>query len=177
MKGTKAAGRYAQALLELALEKNNVDQVLADLKYLLEVNEQFVEFQLLLKSPIVNSDKKIAIFKELFGQFEDLSSSFVTMIIKKGRDKDLPLIAEKFIELVKESRGIVSVTLTTAVKADDSTKKAIFDKLEKKYEGTFDITEKIDASLIGGFIVRIGDDQIDASVASQLNNLKQCLTR
>lgn len=83
MKGTKAAGRYAQALLELALEKNNVDQVLADLKYLLEVNEQSVEFQLLLKSPIVNSDKKIAIFKELFGQFEDLSSSFVTMIIKK----------------------------------------------------------------------------------------------
>ncbi len=83
MKGTKAAGRYAQALLELALEKNNVDQVLADLKYLLEVNEQSVEFQLLLKSPIVNSDKKIAIFKELYGQFEDLSSSFVTMIIKK----------------------------------------------------------------------------------------------
>lgn len=67
--------------------------------------------------------------------------------------------------------------MTTAVKADDSSKKAIFDKLEKKYEGTFDITEKIDASLIGGFIVRIGDDQIDASVASQLNNLKQCLTR
>lgn len=177
MKGTKAAGRYAQALLELALDQNKVEQVLGDMKHLLEVNNQSTEFQLLLKSPIVNSDKKIAIFKELFGQFEALSSSFVNMIIENGREKDLSSIAIAFDDLVKQHKGIIAVTLTTAVPVDETTKKAILDKVRKGVEGTLEVTEKIDKSLIGGFIVRMGDKQFDASVANQFSELKQRLTR
>jgi F-type H+-transporting ATPase subunit delta len=177
MKGTKAAGRYAQALLELALEQNKVEQVLADLNYLLQVNNESTEFQLLLKSPIVKSDKKIAIFRELFGQFEDLSSSFVSMIINKGREKDLALIAIAFDNLVKDHKGIIPVTLTTAVPVDETTKKIILDKVQASVNGTLEVTEKIDKSLIGGFIVRMGDKQFDASVANQFSELKQRLTR
>lgn len=177
MKGTKAAGRYAQALLELALEQNKVEQVLADLNYLLQVNNESTEFQLLLKSPIVKSDKKIAIFRELFGQFEDLSSSFVSMIINKGREKDLALIAFAFDNLVKAHKGIIPVTLTTAVPVDETTKKIILDKVQASVNGTLEVTEKIDKSLIGGFIVRMGDKQFDASVANQFSELKQRLTR
>lgn len=177
MKGTKAAGRYAQALLELALEQNKVEQVLADLNYLLQVNNESTEFQLLLKSPIVKSDKKIAIFRELFGQFEDLSSSFVSMIINKGREKDLALIAIAFDNLVKAHKGIIPVTLTTAVPVDEATKKIILDKVQASVNGTLEVTEKIDKSLIGGFIIRMGDKQFDASVANQFSELKQRLTR
>jgi len=177
MKGTKAAGRFAQALLELALEQNKVEQVLADLNYLLQVNNESTEFQLLLKSPIVKSDKKIAIFRELFGQFEDLSSSFVSMIINKGREKDLALIAIAFDNLVKDHKGIIPVTLTTAVPVDEATKKIILDKVQASVNGTLEVTEKIDKSLIGGFIVRMGDKQFDASVANQFSELKQRLTR
>jgi F-type H+-transporting ATPase subunit delta len=177
MKGTKAAGRYAQALLELALEQNKVEQVLADLNYLLQVNNESAEFQLLLKSPIVKSDKKIAIFRELFGQFEDLSSSFVSMIINKGREKDLALIAIAFDNLVKAHKGIIPVTLTTAVPVDEATKKIILDKVQASVNGTLEVTEKIDKSLIGGFIIRMGDKQFDASVANQFSELKQRLTR
>ena len=81
MKGSKIAGRYATALLELSIEQNKVDQVLADMKYLLEVNNETRDFQLLLDSPIVKGDKKIAIFEELFGQFEEVSTSFVKFSI------------------------------------------------------------------------------------------------
>ena len=177
MKGTKAAGRYAQALLEIALEQNKVEQVLGDMKYLLEVNNQSTDFQLLLKSPIVKSDKKIAIFKELFGKFEALSTSFVNMILEKGREKDLSSIALAYDDLVKSNKGIVAVTLTTAVPVDEATKKSILDKVRKGVEGTLEVTEKIDKSLIGGFVVRMGDKQFDASVANQFSELKQRLTR
>jgi len=177
MKGTKAAGRYAQALLELALENNKIEVIEGDMKYLLDVNNVSPEFQLLLNSPIIKSDKKIAIFKTLFPQFEGLSFSFVSMIVENGREKDLPLIAIAFEGLVKAHKGIVAVTLTTAVPTDAVTKKVILDKVQKEVKGILEVTEKIDKSLIGGFIVRIGDKQFDASVANQFRELKQRLTR
>ena len=177
MKGTKVAARYATALLELAIEQNKVEQIAADLKYLLEANDETRDFQLLLDSPIVKSDKKIAIFAELFGQFEDLTMSFVKLITNNGRERYLPGIAEAFDVQVKEYKGIVPVTLISAVPMEDSTRSTILEKVEKSVKGQLEVTELIDESLIGGFIVRMGDKQIDASVASQFNDLKQRLTR
>ena len=86
MKGTKAASRYAKALLDLAIEGNQVDAVLNDMKYLSVVSNDSREFQLLVQSPIINSDKKIAIFNELFGQFQQISRMFIELITKKGRE-------------------------------------------------------------------------------------------
>lgn len=177
MKGTKVAARYATALLELAIEQNKIESVSADLKYLLEANNETRDFQLLLDSPIVKGDKKIAIFAELFGQFEDLTMSFVKLITENGRESYLPGIAEAFDAQVKEYKGIVPVTLISATALEDSTKATILAKVENSVKGQLEVTELIDESLIGGFIVRMGDKQIDASVASQFNNLKQRLTR
>ncbi len=177
MKGTKVAGRYATALLELAIEQNKIEQVSADMKYLLEANNETRDFQLLLDSPIVNASKKIAIFEEVFGQFEELSMSFVKLITENGRESFLADIAETFDAKVKEYKGIVPVTLITAVPMAESTKNIILEKVEKSVTGQLEVTELIDESLIGGFIVRMGDKQIDASVASQFNDLKQRLTR
>ena len=177
MKGSKIAGRYATALLELSIEQNKVDQVLADMKYLLEVNNENSDFQLLLDSTIVKGDKKIAIFEELFGQFEEVSTSFVKLITNNGRESYLPTIAEAFDAQVKEHRGIVPITIISAVPLANSTKEIILEKVEKGVNGKLEVTELIDSSLIGGFIVRMGDKQIDASVASQFNDLKQRLTR
>lgn len=177
MKGSKIAGRYATALLELSIEQNKVEQVLADMNYLSEVNNETHDFQLLLNSPIIKGDKKIAIFGELFGQFEDISTSFVNLITKNGRESQLAAIAHEFDAQVKEHKGIVPITIVSATKLDNSTRGLIIDKVEKTITGQLEVTELIDESLIGGFIVRMGDKQIDASVASQLNELKQRLTR
>jgi F-type H+-transporting ATPase subunit delta len=177
MKGSKIASRYATALLELSIEQNKVEQVLADMKYLLEVNNETRDFQLLLDSPIVKSDKKIAIFGELFGQFEEISTAFVKLITTNRRENHLPSIADAFDLQVKEYKGIVPITIVSAKQLEDSTRRIILEKVEKSVTGQLEVTELIDESLIGGFIVRMGDKQIDASVASQFNELKQRLTR
>lgn len=177
MKGTKAASRYAKALLDLAIEGNQIDAVLNDMNYLSVVSNDSREFQLLVQSPIINSDKKIAIFNELFGQFQQISRMFIELITKKGREVLLSAIAASFQDQVNKYKGITPLTIISAVPLSETAKNKIVEKVKGTVSGTLEITEKIDPALIGGFIVRMDDKQIDASVASQLNNLKQRLTR
>lgn len=177
MKSTKSASRYAKALLELAIEQNNVDQIASDLKYLEQVNADTKEFKILLNSPLINSDKKIAIFSEVFDQFEKLTSSFIKLITKNRREYMLPAIASSFDSQLKAYRGIVPISIISASAMNNATREMILAKIGASVNGTLEVTETIDKSLIGGFIVNMGDQRIDASVASQFNNLKQCLTR
>lgn len=177
MKGTRAASRYAQALLELAIERNQVDAVAADMKNIVAVDAESREFQLLIQSPVISSDKKIAIFNEIFKGLNELTNKFVELITKKGREGMLADIAVSFDRLVMEHKGITPLTIISANPLDAATKATILSKLQGLVSDKTEVTEKIDPSLIGGFIVRTGDKQIDASVASQLNNLKQRLTR
>ena len=177
MKGTKVASRYAKALLELAIENNKLDAISGDMNYLLSANNETRDFQLLLNSPIIHADKKIAIFAELFDQFEQVTKSFVNLITKNGRENLLPEIAEAFEAQVKTYKGIVPVTIVTAAPMSQQTKDMILSKVQATVSGTLEVTEKVDPSLIGGFVVRMDDKRIDASVASQFTNLKQRLTR
>jgi len=84
-------------------------------------------------------------------------------------------IAKQFIAQLKSHRGIVPITIISAQKLEDATKQAIISKISAAISGTPEISEEIDAALIGGFVVRMGDHQIDASVASQLQRMKQQL--
>lgn len=177
MKNTKVASRYAKALLDLVIEQNKVDAVLGDMKFLLQANNDTRDFELLIASPIINADKKIRIFEMIFEQFEKVSLEFIKLVTNSRREALLPEIAESFEAQVKEYKGIVPLTLTSAVKLDDSTKEAILAKIRTVVKGQLEVNEVIDENLIGGFMVRMGDTQVDASVASQLSNLKQRLTR
>lgn len=177
MKSTKVASRYAKSLLEIAIEQKNVDSVLGDMKFLLQTNNETRDFELLVASPIINADKKIEIFEKVFDQFEAVSMNFVKLITKNGREEFLPEIARSFEAQVKEYKGIVPITIITASALDNATRSKIVAKVQETVNGQLEIEEKIDASLIGGFMVRMGDMQIDASIANQFNNLKQRLTR
>lgn len=177
MKNTKVASRYAKALLELAIDQKKVDSVLGDMNFLLSTSNEARDFQMLIESPIIKTDKKISIFELIFEQFEAITLDFVKLITTNRREAYLPAIAEAFEALVKEYKGIVPITLTSAVKLDANTKEAILAKIQASVKGQLEVKEMIDESLIGGFVVRMGDTRIDASVASQLNNLKQRLTR
>lgn len=177
MRNTKVAARYARALLDLAVEQGNLDSVLGDMQVFSATVKDSSEFELLLSNPVVKADKKIEIFKLAFEPFEKSTQDFIAMITNNGREAMLGDIAEAFEAQVKEHRGIVPMTITSAVPLDDSTRAAIMAKVQASVEGTLEVEEKVDESLIGGFVVRMGDRQIDASVASQLNNLKQRLTR
>jgi F-type H+-transporting ATPase subunit delta len=177
MKGFKVAGRYAQSLLELAQERKSVDAVLKDMTTFINVSNENRDFTAFLNNPIIKSDKKNSVLDKLFPSFEELTMKFAYLLTKNRREMLLPLIAEEFIAKVKEARGIVPVTLTSARKLDDTVKQSILDKLNKGVKGEIELNEKVDDALIGGFVVRMGDTRIDASVAHQLSELKQRLTR
>lgn len=178
MKNTAVASRYATALLELAVELNKIDSVAGDMEFIVATNNSSRDFELLLQSPVIRADKKIEILSKVFDAFEDVSMGFIRLITSKGRENLLPDIATAFGLLVKEHKGIVPVTLTTAQKLDSSTREKILSKIEGILDNkTPELEEIIDENLIGGFVVRVGDRQVDASIASQFNNLKQRLTR
>ncbi|WP_343748862.1 ATP synthase F1 subunit delta [Fluviicola sp.] len=176
MKSSKSASRYAQALLDLAIEQNKVEAIAADMKYMATVCAENRDLELMLESPVVKADKKIAVLNAVFDQFDKATASFVELIVKNGREAYLPQIAASFDAILKEHQGIIPVTLISAQKLDDKVKNEIVSKVQASTSGTVELTEKIDPDLIGGFIVRMGDNQIDASVASQINKLKQRLT-
>ena len=177
MKSTKAASRYAKALLELAIDQKKIDSILGDMVFLLEVSSESKDFELLVNSPLVKSDKKIEIFELIFEQFEKESMDFIKLITNNRRESMLPAIAASFDMLVKDHRGIVPVTIITASKMDSETRDALLTKIKSSVKGELELTERIDESLIGGFLVEMGDIQIDATVLNQFNNLKQRLTR
>jgi F-type H+-transporting ATPase subunit delta len=176
MKQTKAANRYATSLLELSLDKGNLDQVAADMKYFSETVAENRDLAMMLTSPIIDGAKKAEVFKMIFGQFEPLTMSFFELITKNGRESVLPEIAAAFDAKVKEHKGIVPIELVTAIALDEATKKIILAKVDASVNGTLEVTETIDPTLIGGYIIKMGDKQIDASISNQLNNLKQRLT-
>jgi F-type H+-transporting ATPase subunit delta len=177
MKSTKAASRYAKALLELAIEKNRIDQVTSDISVLLQANNETKEFQLFLDSPVINAEKKNSIFKVLFPKFDEITVLFIALITKNGREAMIPQIADSFESQLKAHKGIIPITLISAQTLDANTKAAIIAKVQATITGKLEVTEEIDTTLIGGFVVKMGDNRIDASVSNQLKNLKQSLTR
>lgn len=177
MKGTKAASRYAQALLDLAIELNKVDTINDDLNFFLTTVKDNRDFENFLNSPIVKADKKISIINTVFDQFDTTTKGFVELIAKNRRESILPHIAASFLVKVKEHKGIVPITITSASKLNEDVKAQILEKIGAAVEGTLEVEEKVDESLIGGFVVRMGDTQIDASISRQFKDLKQRLTR
>lgn len=177
MKGIKIATRYAQSLLELSATKGNEDVVMRDMEFLIKTIDENRDFEVFLSNPIINSDKKKAILEQVFEPFDAVSLDFLKLVTDKGRESLFGLIAQEYIAKLKASRGIVPVTLTTASKLDETVKQEILAKLQQQVQGQFEVTEIIDPSLIGGFIFRMGDTQIDASVSRQFKHLKQRLTK
>ncbi len=177
MNSSKIASRYAKALLDLAIENNAVDSVLDNMKTLALTVKESRDFELLLASPVVNASKKIEIFNQIFGSFEKISKLFIELITNKGREKNLGEIAEAYLAEVNKYKGITPITIVSAIQLDDASINTIITKIKGIVSGELVITEKVDPTILGGFIVRMDDKQIDASVANKLGQLKQRLTK
>ena len=174
MRETKAATRYAKSVFDLALERNNLDKVNSDMKYIAEVCVKNSDFVNLLNSPIVKSDKKIAIFEAIFkSNVSDDSLAFLTLIAKKRRESYIGGIAIQFGKLYDVYKGIQKAIVTTAIGIDDELRKKVYDILKKSTQSEIELIEKVDKNLIGGFTLRIGDQQVDSSIVRSIKKLKQ----
>ncbi len=177
MKSTKSAVRYAKALLELAQEQNKLDVVESNMLDIINAGKETHDFQVFLNSPIIKADKKISVLNQLFANFDSLTLSFLALITKNSRERLIIDIALSFVSQLKELKGIVPISITSASALDTKTRDVILSKINATVKGQLEVEEIIDKDLIGGFVVRMGDKQIDASVASQLNRMKQELTK
>jgi F-type H+-transporting ATPase subunit delta len=168
------ASRYAKSLMELATEHKKLDAVRADMKMVEKVYNENREFALFLDSPVIKTDKKLAVLNSLFkGKTADLTLQFLTLLTKKKRESYLNDIAKEFEEQYRKNQNIFSAVVTSAKGLDEMTRKKVLDLVKAQLKGEVELVEKVDPSTIGGFVLRIGDSQIDKSVARQLSNLKK----
>ena len=168
------ANRYAQSLMDLASEQKSVDAVRADMKLAAGVCKENREFAVFLSSPVIKTDKKIEVLNAIFqGKVNALSMAFIQLVTKKHRESILLEIANSFDELYKKNKNIFSAVVTTASGLDAVTKAKVLELVKAQLKGEVELTEKIDPNTIGGFILTMGDQQLDHSVARQLSNLKK----
>jgi F-type H+-transporting ATPase subunit delta len=174
MADSRAASRYVKSLLGLAVERNVLDQVHQDMLLFSKVVEENREFELVLKNPIIKHDKKREILERLFkGKVNPLTLAIFDIITKKNREPILPAIARGFHNAYNEYKGIGKAIVTTAIPLDESLRNELRDMVRKiSHKGEVEMIEKVDPSLIGGFVLNVGDRQIDASMKSKLKALK-----
>jgi len=170
---SKVARRYAKSLLGLAQERNITARVFADMELLDATCSASRDFVALMRNPIINADKKEAVVKTIFESKMDAASiAFLLIIIRKGRESYLDGIAAEFIRLYKTEQGIVTARVTSAVTLDAAQREAILQMLKKSKGDKVELVEQTDAGLIGGFILRVEDQQHDASVSRKLRQLR-----
>tara|TARA_B100001287_G_scaffold141563_1_gene119086 strand:- start:21197 stop:21754 length:558 start_codon:yes stop_codon:yes gene_type:complete len=173
MISSKITYRYAKALLDLAISNNMMDECLSDMKLLDKVCKENSQLVLLLKSPIINTDKKNSIIKKIFkGKLSKTSSLFVEIITKKNRESLIPSIAQNFIDLHKTHNKIATAKVITASPLDKSLRLQVIDYIKSKTDFDLDLIEEIDKSIIGGAIVKLGDQQLDGSIKRSIKELK-----
>tara|TARA_Y100000766_G_C18697800_1_gene502743 strand:+ start:195 stop:752 length:558 start_codon:yes stop_codon:yes gene_type:complete len=174
MKQSRATLRYAKALLELSIEQNSLKESYNDMIILNKTCSENKELSLLLKSPVVQTDKKLKILEKLFAnRLSKNSMMFINIITKKKRESLLALICKSFIEQYKTFKKIEAATITTASPLDEELKEEVIKYIRKHGENDVELKEIIDESIIGGAIIRLGDKQLDTSISNAVSELKQ----
>jgi F-type H+-transporting ATPase subunit delta len=165
--------RYAKALLALAKEQNVLSEIrenAATLRNLINTTPELKDF---FEIPIIKPSLKIEIINKSFkDSFQPIMMSFLRLIVKNNREHFLPLILLAFEDLYKKDNRIKSVMLTTPKPVTDKTRTLITDYISKEFNIKIELTEKVNDKLIGGFILRIEDQQINASVLNHLNKIR-----
>lgn len=176
MSQTRAAMRYAKAVLDLAKEKQSADAVNVDMKTIAKAVAESKDLKdMLYSAAIPSATKKSA----LLAVFSDLNSLSVNLIDTLVHNKRLPLLGDvaiKFNELFDEGRGKQMAKVTTAVPLTDGLKEMVLTKVKELTGKDAEIVNVVDESILGGFILRVGDIQYDASIANKLQKLKREFT-
>ena len=171
---------YAKALFELAVEKNVLEECLKDMRAVADLCRKNKDFRMMLKSPLIKTDKKKQIFTRIFGEsISKLTLTFLLIIIRKKRESFISDIAHVFVELYNEFKGIITTTLKTPIPASDEIRKEILAlmKTQTKPEGSIELIEEVNPELIGGFVLQWNDKQYDASVRSQINKMQKSIEK
>ena len=173
MNESKISVRYSKALFELAIEKNILDKVSQDMAFISEICK-LPETKELLASPIIKPSRKGEVLNKMLENDVDKATlSLIDLVVKNGRANFIPAIARVFITETMRYKGITKSTLTTAAPIDSKVKQQITDMITAVFKTKVEFEENIDSAIIGGFILRVDDNYIDASVKNKLRKIKK----
>lgn len=178
MGNTKISKRYAKALFEFSQEEKIVEEIYSDMDYIHQLCEVSLDFVAMLKSPVIKVAKKIEIIAAVLkGKVSDVTMRFLRIISKSRREFIIPSLTEQFILMYKDSKGLKEVKLFSATKLPEAVIKEIVATMEKQVHKTIEIKETIHEDLIGGFIIKMDDQQFDASIKTKLARMKNVLAQ
>ena len=174
MTDLRVASRYAKSLLELAVEKNVLEEVHRDMLMFAEVCQQNYDLVLMLKNPIIKSDKKKSVLLAIFkSKVDPLTLSIFDIISRKNREAFLPAIAKEFHNLYNTMKGIRAASVSTAVPLSKELRAEMEKLVQKIAPGKkVALVENVDKDLIGGYVLKVGDRQIDDSLRTKLKTLQ-----
>lgn len=170
----KVASRYAKSLIDLAQEQGNLEVVKKDMEQFVAVLRANKELQAVLKNPIMKQDKKRDILDALFGERVHPSiTAFFHIMVRKGRAGILYATAREFIREYNEVKRIVHATVVSAVALSSQNLDALRKAVAQEVDAEVVLRNDVDQSLIGGFVVKVGDKQVDASISGKLKKLER----
>lgn len=173
MNQSKITVRYAKAFFGLVKEDNTPDVQKKDMELLFQCIREIPELQDVILSPVMKASEKIRLFDLSFGSsFSPLTITFIHLVLEHRREEHLLDICRYFLGLIKAEQGIRDAELVTASPLDEKLRQSIIGLITKKFHSQVDLHEKVDGSIIGGFVLRVGDQQIDASISSKLEKIK-----
>jgi F-type H+-transporting ATPase subunit delta len=173
MNESRISVRYSRALFQSALENKILERINQDMILIMDVCSN-PEVKEILSNPVIRPSKKTEILNSLLAKnVHKLTLSLINLVVKNGREKFLPAIARVFVHNTMKYNGITEPLLTTAVKADPVITKQISDMIADLFKTKVDLKENIDETIIGGFILRVDDSYIDASVRNKLRKIKK----
>jgi len=172
------ASRYAKSLIDLAAEQKSVEDVKKDMELFYHTLKANPELKAVLANPIVSHLRKIKILDEIFSKkVSKVSIAFFKLMINKSRGEVLYTTAQEYVNMYDVKNNIVHANVVSAVELSAANKKAMVTDIESATGGTVKLNAKVDPSLIGGFVLTVGDRQIDTSIANDLKKLKKEFAR
>ena len=176
MAGERAAIRYAKAVLSLATDNNTADAVNTDMELIKNTVAESKDLKDMLYSPVIRSSVKKAALLEIFKNANKATVNLIDVLIANKRTSLLPEVASSFVTLFEQQKGNQIAEVTTAVPLTKELEEKVLAKVKELTGKEAAITNIVDESILGGFILRVGDTQYNASIANQLNKLKREFT-
>lgn len=172
------ANRYAEALFQLSEDENITKEIYSELHDVVDTVKNNKDLENVLKSPLVSKGEKKELIEKIFSnKINNNLKNFLKILIEKGRITSLKAIELTFKQLLNDKHNIIEGTVLSAIPMEKIKVKELEEKLSKKYNKNVTLENKVDESILGGVLVRLGNTQIDGSVKTRLNNIKDQLSQ
>ena len=176
MAQTRAAIRYAKAVMSLANEQNSASKLNDDMKSIVNAVAESKDLSDMLQSPVIHSKVKKATLLEVFPNMNKLSVKLIDLLVENKRIDLIDVVAQKINMLFDESQGTQIAKVTTAIPLTKELEAKVLTKVKELTGNDAEVQNTVDESILGGFILRVGDIQYNASIANKLDKLKREFT-